>query len=40
VYLGGGRFVNATTHETPMVREDRLADPYWSRIYRGARRPR
>ena len=40
MYLGKGRFVNATTHETPMVREDRLADPYWSRIYRGARRPR
>ena len=40
MYLGGGRFVNATTHETPMVREDRLADPYWSRIYQGARRPR
>jgi gamma-D-glutamyl-L-lysine dipeptidyl-peptidase len=40
MYLGGGRFINATTHETPVVREDRLADPYWSRIYQGARRPR
>jgi cell wall-associated NlpC family hydrolase len=40
MYVGGGRFVSATTHETPVVREDRLADPYWSRIYQGARRPR
>lgn len=40
LYLGNGRFINATTHETPMVREDRLADPYWSAIFQGARRPR
>jgi cell wall-associated NlpC family hydrolase len=40
MYLGGGRFINATTYRTPMVREDRLDDPHWSAIYQGARRPR
>jgi cell wall-associated NlpC family hydrolase len=39
LYLGDGRFLNATTHETPVVREDRLDDPHWSPIYQGARRP-
>jgi cell wall-associated NlpC family hydrolase len=40
LYAGDGRFVNATTHETPVVREDRLDDPRWSSAYQGARRPR
>jgi cell wall-associated NlpC family hydrolase len=40
LYVGGERFVNATTHETPVVREDRLDDPHWSSLYQGARRPR
>jgi cell wall-associated NlpC family hydrolase len=40
LYLGDGRFIDATTYETPVVREDRLDDPHWSSIYRGARRPR
>lgn len=40
LFLGDGRFVNATTHETPVVREDRLDDPHWSALYQGARRPR
>lgn len=40
LFLDGGRFINATTHETPVVREDRLGDPHWSSIYQGARRPR
>jgi len=40
LYAGDGRFINATTHETPVVREDRLDDPHWSAIYQGARRPR
>lgn len=40
LYLGDGRFINATTHETPVVREDRLDDPHWLSIYQGARRPR
>ena len=38
--LGGARFINATTYETPVVREDTLDDPHWSSIYQGARRPR
>jgi cell wall-associated NlpC family hydrolase len=40
LYLGEGRLINATTYETPVVREDRLDDPHWSSIYQGARRPR
>ena len=40
LYVGGGRFINATTHTTPTVREDALDDPHWSALYRGARRPR
>ena len=31
-------FIDATTHETPTVRIDRLKDPYWQKIYQGARR--
>jgi len=40
LYLGEGRFINATTYRTPMVREDRLDDPHWTALYKGARRPR
>jgi cell wall-associated NlpC family hydrolase len=40
LYLSDGRFINATTHEAPVVREDRLDDPHWSPLYQGARRPR
>jgi cell wall-associated NlpC family hydrolase len=40
LYVGGGRFLNATTYQTPAVREDSLDDPYWSALYQGARRPR
>ena len=32
MYLGDGKFINATTHETPMVRIDDLNDPYWTRL--------
>jgi len=32
-------FINATVHETPCVRIDRLADDYWTKIYQAARRP-
>ena len=31
MYLGDGKFINATTHEAPMVRIDDLNDPHWSR---------
>ena len=40
IYAGDGRFIDATTYTTPMVREDRLDDPHWIELYRGARRPR
>jgi cell wall-associated NlpC family hydrolase len=33
-------FINATTHEKPVVRIDRLKDAYWQKIYQGARRAR
>lgn len=39
LYVGDGRFISATTYTTPMVREDRLDDPHWTELYRGARRP-
>jgi cell wall-associated NlpC family hydrolase len=40
LFVGEGRFISATTYETPVVREDRLDDPHWAEIYQGARRPR
>jgi cell wall-associated NlpC family hydrolase len=40
LYLRRGRFINATTYQTPMVRVDRLADPHWKALFEGARRPR
>jgi cell wall-associated NlpC family hydrolase len=40
LYVGGSRFISATTYETPTVREDDLDDPHWSAIYQGGRRPR
>lgn len=30
LYLGGGKFINATTYQTPTVRIDDLNDPHWS----------
>jgi len=32
LYLGDGKFINATTFETPMVRIDNLDDPHWTRL--------
>lgn len=40
MYMGDGRFIDATTYETPVVREDRLDDPHWTELYKGARRPK
>lgn len=31
-------FINATTHEKPIVQISRLKDAYWQKIYQGARR--
>jgi cell wall-associated NlpC family hydrolase len=38
LYVGEGRFIHATTHETPVVQESVLADAYWTGLFRGARR--
>jgi cell wall-associated NlpC family hydrolase len=40
LFVGGGRFLSATTYRVPVVHEDRLDDPHWSSTYQGARRPR
>lgn len=38
MYIGGGRFINATTHERPTVRIDDLTDPHWTGLLVGCRR--
>jgi cell wall-associated NlpC family hydrolase len=38
VYLGDGKFIDATTFETPTVRIDDLTEPHWSRILVAIRR--
>lgn len=38
MYVGEGRFISATTYQTPVVREDSLEDPHWAPLFRGARR--
>ena len=38
MYLGDGQFISATTHIQPVVRIDRLDDPYWSQRFVAARR--
>ena len=38
MYLGDGKFINATTHLTPMVRIDDLDDPYWVKLLVAIRR--
>jgi cell wall-associated NlpC family hydrolase len=40
MYIGGGKFIDATTHETPTVRIDDLSEPYWQRLFVAARRPK
>ena len=32
MYLGDGKFIDATTYQTPMVRIDDLNDPHWTRL--------
>jgi cell wall-associated NlpC family hydrolase len=39
MYVGEGRFINATTHTRPDVHEESLDDPHWVALFRGARRP-
>jgi SH3-like domain-containing protein len=38
VYLGDGKFIDATTWQTPMVRIDDLDDPHWSPLLLAMRR--
>jgi hypothetical protein len=38
LYIGEGKFINATTYETPMVRIDNLDEPRWSRLLVAMRR--
>jgi len=38
IAMGRRAFVNATTRHRPEVRIERLDDPYWKRLFRGARR--
>ena len=38
LYIGDGKFINATTYETPMVRIDNLDDPHWTRLLVAMRR--
>jgi cell wall-associated NlpC family hydrolase len=39
MYLGDGKFINATTYQTPMVRIDDLNEPRWTRLLVAMRRP-
>jgi gamma-D-glutamyl-L-lysine dipeptidyl-peptidase len=38
MYIGNGQFINATTHERPVVQISDLADPYWTKRFLTARR--
>ncbi len=38
IYIGSGKFIDATTYQTPMVRIDDLNDPHWTRILVAMRR--
>ena len=38
VYIGDGKFIDATTYKTPMVRIDDLSDPHWVHLLVAMRR--
>jgi len=38
MYIGGGKFISATTHERPTVQISELDDPYWNKLFITARR--
>jgi cell wall-associated NlpC family hydrolase len=38
MYIGGGEFIQATTHERPVVQIGRLDDPHWADLLVAARR--
>jgi cell wall-associated NlpC family hydrolase len=39
LYIGGGEFIHATTHQHPVVQISRLSEPHWTELFQGARRP-
>jgi cell wall-associated NlpC family hydrolase len=38
MYLGGGKFISATTYQTPMIRIDDLEEPHWANLLVALRR--
>jgi cell wall-associated NlpC family hydrolase len=38
MYIGDGKFINATTHQTPTVQIDNLDDPHWTQLLVAMRR--
>jgi cell wall-associated NlpC family hydrolase len=38
MYIGNREFINATTHEQPVVRIDHIDDPYWAKLLVAVRR--
>lgn len=40
IYLGDGKFIDATTWQTPMVRIDNLDEPHWTKLLVAMRRPK
>jgi gamma-D-glutamyl-L-lysine dipeptidyl-peptidase len=38
MYIGDGRFIDATTYQTPVIRIDNLEDPHWTRLLVAIRR--
>lgn len=38
MYIGNSQFINATTHERPVVQISDLGDPFWARLLLAARR--
>jgi hypothetical protein len=38
MYIGDGKFINATTHERPIIQISELSDPYWAKLFIAARR--
>jgi cell wall-associated NlpC family hydrolase len=39
MYIGAGEFIHATSHLIPVVQISRLAEPHWTELFWGARRP-
>jgi gamma-D-glutamyl-L-lysine dipeptidyl-peptidase len=39
LYMGEGEFIHATSYQRPVVQISRLAEPHWTELFQGARRP-